>query len=90
MPNYIVNSPLHHDGKPYAVGAKVEMKETQAARLLELGVVALVEEAKGSALDKMTVAELTEALAKLKVEIPAGAKKADLAKLLQDAAADTE
>lgn len=89
MPKYIVNSPLHHDGKPYAVGVKVEMKEAQAVRLLELGVVAQAEETQAD-IDKMTVAELTDALGNLKVEIPAGAKKADLVKLLQDAAPDKE
>jgi hypothetical protein len=87
MPKYIVNSPLHHDGTPYAIGAKVEMKEEQAARLLELGVVALVEENQASDIDKMTVAELTAKLQELKVEIPAGAKKADLVKLYSEAPA---
>ncbi len=33
MPKYTVKSPLHHDGKEYAIGATVEMDERAAASL---------------------------------------------------------
>jgi hypothetical protein len=90
MQKYTVNSPLHHDGKPYAIGAQVELKEAQASRLLELGVVVLAEDGQESDIDKMTVAQLTDALVELKVATPAGAKKADLVKLYLDATAPKE
>jgi hypothetical protein len=87
MPKYTVKTPLHHDGKPYAIGAVVKIEEERAVRLLELGVVAPVEEGPATDIDKMTVAELTDALGRLKVDIPSGAKKGDLIALYSKAIA---
>lgn len=41
MNKYIVNSPLNHDNRPYAIGDTVEMSEEQAAHLVELGRITL-------------------------------------------------
>jgi len=39
MPNYVVKSPLQHDGVPFAVDELVEMDEEQAASLIEAEVL---------------------------------------------------
>ena len=43
MKKYTVNSPLNHDLRPYAIGDTVEMSEAQAAHLVALGRITLVE-----------------------------------------------
>jgi len=83
MPRYTVHSPLLHDGTRYDAGAMVAMTEAQAKSLLERGT--LTPAAAGNPVREMTMAELTEALEKLGVEIPKGAKKADLVALYEAA-----
>jgi len=83
MPRYTVHSPLLHDGTRYDAGATVAMTEAQAKSLLERGT--LTPAAESSPVEAMTVPELTEALEKLGVEIPKGAKKADLVALYEAA-----
>jgi len=36
---YLVESPLQHDGEPFAPGNKIEMDEAKAASLLVAGVL---------------------------------------------------
>lgn len=87
MPEYTVQSPLLHDGDKYEVGQSVTMKEQQAELLLEQGVLqpAAAELHLADPGDEMTVAELTRALADLKIDIPPGSKKADLVALYDQA-----
>lgn len=59
------------------------MAQESAALLLEQGV--LEAQTAVDQVEDMTVAQLTEALGKLKVEIPAGSKKSDLVELYNTA-----
>ena len=83
MSTHTVNSPLKHDAEDYEIGDTVTMKAEQAELLIQQGVLG---PAPGHApADKMTVAELMEALAKLEVDIPRGTKRTDLVKLYDNA-----
>lgn len=84
MPQYIVaDTHIHHDGKPYAPGEVIELTKDQAAAL---SVLPAPEETDSQAAarkmaEELTVAQLTERLTALKVDIPQGSKKAALVAL---------
>lgn len=84
MPKYIVvDTHILHDGTAYAPGDAIELPEDHS---FSLSVVPAPVEAEAAAAarkmaEALTVAELIEKLTALKVEIPAGAKKAVLVAL---------
>jgi hypothetical protein len=81
---YLVISPLRHDQKDYSVGSSVELDASAAQTLIECGVVEKAEAAAPPSYAQMTVEQLKGELAKLGVQIPDGAKKADLVKLIEE------
>lgn len=85
MPEYSVKSPIRHKGQKIREGS-VEMTEKEAKPLLALGVLEKAAEKSGGAKkpEDMTVAQLTEALEEMEVQIPDGAKKADLVALYKE------
>lgn len=82
MPEYIVTSPLHHDGKPVAVGDTVTMDAKDAKPLLAKNVLA-ASKAAVAGYDSWTVPNLKALLDERQVSYDAAAKKADLVALAQ-------
>ncbi len=39
MSRYIVTSPVEHDGKPYGINSEIDLSDTFAAPLLQVGVI---------------------------------------------------
>jgi hypothetical protein len=72
MPKFKVKSPLHHNGKPYAIGSTVELDADEAALVAEAVESISDKQAKQDAADRDRIkAEL-----KAEADAEAAAKKA--------------